>query len=157
MRKLRIAALVAMILGIAAGAGTTASAAPIGNLASVPDRAVTDNPLLDKVHWRGWRHCHWRHGWRRCHGGGYSYYYGGYPYYYGGYPYFYGGWWPGIRFGHRHHHRHFRHHGFRHFGHHGFRGGHGFRGHGFRGHGFRGGHGFGGFRGGMGFGGGRFR
>src|SRR5687768_10404744 len=118
MRKLSIGVLVAMILGLAAGAGTTASA--IGNLATVPDRAATDNPLLDKVHWRGWRHCHWRHGWRRCHGD-YAYY--------GGYPYYYGGWGPGIhlRFGH---HRHFRHHGFRHFGHHGFRG-----------HGFGGGHG----------------
>ncbi len=140
MRKLNICALVAIVLGLAAGVGTAASAAPIGNLATVPDRAAMDNPLLDKVHWRGWRHCHWRHGWRRCHGDyGYSY---GYPYYYGGY-----GWWPGIHlgFGHRHHHhrncrnhglRHFGHHGCRHHGHHGFRVFHGFRG------------GFGGFRGG---------
>jgi hypothetical protein len=165
MRNLTIGTLMAVVLGVAAGVGTTASAAPIGNLATVPDRVGTANPLLDRVHWRGWRHCHWRHGWRRCHGGGYGYYYGGYPYYgYGGYY----GWWPGIfRFGHRHRHYGHRHYGYRHYGYRGFRGGYGgyrgFRGgyggyRGFRGgYGFGGGRGFGGFRGGMGFRGGGFR
>jgi hypothetical protein len=137
MRKLTMMALSAVVLGLAGAAGTPASAAPIGNVATLPDRTVTGaNPLLDKVHWRRYRHCHWRHGWRRCHGG-YRRHYRHYSY--GGYPYYYGG--PGIHFrfgGHRH--RHYRHHRFgrHHFGggYRGFRGGHGFRG------GFgRGGHG----------------
>src|SRR5512134_1042551 len=118
MRKVSIAALGAMILGLAAGAGTTASAAPIGNVATLPDRAGAANSPVDQV---GWRHGHWRHGHHGHHGHGhhgwrrwYGYSYGS-PYYYGGY-----GWGPGIYlgFGHRHHHhRHFGHHGFRHHRH----------------------------------------
>ena len=58
--------------------------------------------LVDTVHWRRWRHCHWRHGWRRCHGyGGYRRY--GYGYGPGYYGYRWGG--PAIVLGfggHRH-------------------------------------------------------
>ncbi len=139
MRKLTMMALSAVVLGLAGAAATPASAAPIGNVAALPDRTVTGaNPLLEPVHWRRWRHCHWRHGWRRCHGGYRRHYR---HYYYGGYPYYYGG--PSIylRFG-GHRHRHFRHHRF---------GGHRFSGHRFGGHRF-GGHRFGGHRGFRGFG-----
>jgi hypothetical protein len=80
MRKLAMLTVSAVLLGLAGAAGTPAKAAPIGNVATVPDRAVTGaNPLLDKVHWRRWRHCHRHHGWRRCHGGLHRRYYGGRP------------------------------------------------------------------------------
>ena len=44
MRNWSIGALLAMILGLAAGAGTAASAAPIGNLATVP--ALSENNIV---------------------------------------------------------------------------------------------------------------
>jgi hypothetical protein len=87
-----------------------AGAAPISGGALKQDVPAADRQI-DAVHYRGWRHCHWRRGYRHCHGG-YAYYdYDDYPYYYG-YPGFYG---YGFRFGHRHHHHH---------GHHGHHGGH---------------------------------
>jgi hypothetical protein len=86
------AALVTFIL-----AGTPSSQAmPAGPISkSVQQGSST---LLDTVHWRRWRHCHWRAGWRRCHG------YRGYRRYgYGHYGYRWGG--PSIVLGfggHRH-------------------------------------------------------
>jgi len=53
--------------------------------AKAPDTSA-ERSNLEQVHWRRYRHCHWRYGYRRCHGGyayrpyGYSYGYG-YPYY----------------------------------------------------------------------------
>ena len=118
MKKLTMLALSAALLGSAGAAGTPASAAPMGNVATLPDRAAVTgaSPFLGKV---GWRHGHRGYGWgggRYGHYRGYSdpYYYGGYypsyrsyggysPYYYSS-PYYYGG--PSIYFGfggHRHH------------------------------------------------------
>jgi hypothetical protein len=51
MRNWSIGALVAMILGLAAGAGSTASAAPIGNLATVP--ALSENNIVVPAARRG--------------------------------------------------------------------------------------------------------
>ena len=51
-----------------------ASAAPAG-MAGL-NSAVATQPAAEKVHWRPYRHCHWRRGFRRCHGG--VAYYGGY-------------------------------------------------------------------------------
>src|SRR5262245_32578228 len=88
-----------------------AGAAPIGGLKQ--DVTAADRQI-DAVHYRDWRHCHWRQGYRYCHGGyvrpyrDYDYYYDDYPYYYG-YPGFYG---YGFRFGHHHHH-HGHHGGYR--------------------------------------------
>jgi hypothetical protein len=124
MRKLTMLTLSAALLGFAGAAGTPANAAPIGNVATVPDSAVTgaESPFLSKAGWRhghrgygyrgyGYRGYGYRgYGWRRWHGGGYGYSGGYYPYRYsyGAYPFFYGG--PSIYFGfggHRHH-RHWR-------------------------------------------------
>lgn len=107
-----------VLLGLVGLTPTSAFAAPSGQALALPKGELASATGVVQVHWRGYRHCHWRHGWRRCHGG----YYG----YYG----------PGVylHFGHRHRfhrNRHFGHHrGFhrRGFGHHrGFRrhGGHG--------------------------------
>jgi len=55
---------------------------------AAPMSAPTDiaaSGIAEQVHWRGYRHCHWRGGYRRCHGGQY---YGGT--YWGG---------PGLYFG----------------------------------------------------------
>lgn len=46
-------------------APTAASAAP---LATAPPLAGQSSDV-ENIHWRGWRHCHWRHGDRFCHGG----------------------------------------------------------------------------------------
>ena len=108
------AALLAMMITV------PASAAPISG-GMLKDVTAADRQI-DAVHYRDWRHCHWRGGYRYCHGG-YDYDYGyDYPYYYG---------YPGysvFRFGHRHHrhHGHHGHHG-RHGHHGGHRGGHGGR------------------------------
>lgn len=83
MRLLRTCAISgALALSLAAGAQAlpaTKALAP----------GVSGNSAVEPVHYRPYRHCHWRYGYRRCHGG----YYGGYgyrPYYsYGyGYPYY---------------------------------------------------------------------
>lgn len=44
-----------------------ASAAPIG-LAAFDAEGLTKT-TAEKVHWRPYRHCHWRRGERWCHGG----------------------------------------------------------------------------------------
>lgn len=46
-------------------AAAPASALPKGPVSSETGAAS----IVDNVHWRGWRHCHWRHGERFCHGG----------------------------------------------------------------------------------------
>jgi hypothetical protein len=75
-----------------------ASAAPSG-LGTLKGATTIDSSAT-KVHWRRYRHCHWRHGRRHCHG---RRHYRSY------------GWGPsfGIYFGsgkrhHRHHRRHHR-------------------------------------------------
>jgi hypothetical protein len=74
-----------------------ASAAPIG--LDLLKSATSNSAVAEKVHWRGYRHCHRRWGYGRCHG----------P------RHFYRGWGPGIhlylgpRHRHWHHRRHFRH------------------------------------------------
>jgi hypothetical protein len=77
-------------------ASSPANAAPLSNVGGLKDAGTTTS--LQQVHYRPYRHCHWRHGYRRCHGGyGYRYGYG------------YG---PGVylNFGGRRHHHHHRHH-----------------------------------------------
>jgi len=32
------------------------------------DPGAATNPGLEQVHWRPYRHCHWRRGYRWCHG-----------------------------------------------------------------------------------------
>ena len=64
---------------------TSSQATPAGPISRSVEQSSS---LLQPVHWRRWRHCHWRAGWRRCHG--YRSYrrYGYYrPYYYR--PYYY--------------------------------------------------------------------
>jgi len=48
-----------------AAAPTSATAAP---LATAP-RLDASSATVTNVHWRKWRHCHWRFGERYCHGG----------------------------------------------------------------------------------------
>ena len=114
MRNLTKLTLLAALLGFAGA--SPSNAAPIGNVATLPDGAVTgaESQFLKA----GWRHGHRGYGhrgygWRRWHGGGfypYGYYGGYYPYRYsyGAYPFFYGG--PSIYFGFGgdRHHRHWR-------------------------------------------------
>lgn len=56
----------AVVAAAALGLGATANAAPLSPVQKAMD-AQTQN--LQKVDWRGYRHCHWRHGRRWCHGG----------------------------------------------------------------------------------------
>ena len=72
-----------------------ASAAPLGAVAL--QAAAQSDSAAQQVHWRGYRHCHWRHGRRYCHGRRYGRVYG----------------WPGVGIyvGPRHHHRHHWHRG----------------------------------------------
>src|SRR5262245_58454685 len=114
MRRSQLGLFGAALLVITVPAG----AVPISG-GVLKDVAAADRQI-DAVHYRDWRHCHWRRGYRYCHGGDdYDY---GYDDYYG-YPSY-----SVFRFGHRHH-RHHGHHGHhRHHGHHGgHRGGHGGR------------------------------
>lgn len=75
---------------------TSAIAGPLPTSATKPHV----NGISQEVHYRDFRHCHWRHGHRWCHGG--YRYYNDYGYS------------PGIvlRFGHfgHHHHHHGGHH-----------------------------------------------
>jgi hypothetical protein len=99
MRK--IVSVTASIAGLLLVGSVSASSAPVSNADTLRQIGLAPTNI-EQVHWRSYRHCHWRYGWRRCHGG-YARYYR--PYYYGS---------PGIylRFGghrhHRHHHRHWR-------------------------------------------------
>lgn len=89
----------------------SASAAPISG--DVLNEAVAGaDRQLQAVHYRGWRHCHWRHGRRHCHGR-YARAYRYNDYGYNPYRYGYYGFYPGISlgFGHHHHHHHGGHHG----------------------------------------------
>jgi hypothetical protein len=74
---------------------SSASAAPLGNVEELRADGATTS-ALQPVHWRRYRHCHWRHGYRRCHGGyGRRYGYGYAP-----------GLYLNFGRGHRHHHHH---------------------------------------------------
>jgi hypothetical protein len=66
----------AVVAAAALGLGATANAAPLSPVQKAMD-AQTQN--LQKVDWRGYRHCHWRNGRRWCHGG-YGYRRGYYGY-----------------------------------------------------------------------------
>jgi hypothetical protein len=98
MRK--IVAVAASIAGLLLVGSVSASSAPLANADTLRQAGLAPTNI-EQVHWRGYRHCHWRYGYRRCHGG---HYYRPYPYW---------GWGPGIHFrfggGHRHHFHH-RHH-----------------------------------------------
>lgn len=97
----------AALLAIASTFSPPANAAPMGKLPNAKDRAD-----VTQVHYRSYRHCHWRHGHRWCHGPDYGYY-----------DYDYG---PNVTFGfsgHRHHRHH--HGGVHHHGGHGHGHGHG--------------------------------
>jgi len=65
-----------MKIAIVAAAGLTAAVMCTGGAAqATPAALIQVKPKLDssglaQVHWRGYRHCHWRHGDRWCHGGG---------------------------------------------------------------------------------------
>jgi hypothetical protein len=94
MRKLVISCTT-LALSMFALATGPANAAPVG--LHLLKSATSNSAVAEKVHWRGYRHCHRRYGYRRCHGG-YAYY----------------GYGPSIVLGfggRRHHHHHFR--GFR--------------------------------------------
>jgi hypothetical protein len=89
----------AVVLGLAALTAGTANSAPAS--LDLLKSATAASPAAEKMHWRGYRHCHWRWGYRRCHG----------PRHY------YRGWGPGIHLfigprhhRHWHHRRHFNRH-----------------------------------------------
>ena len=88
-------AAAAAVFGLAA----SANAAPVSS-AALQGGASTTSALTEHVHYRGYRHCHWRGGIRRCHGG-YGNRYSGSPGIY-------------LRCGNRNHGH--RHHGNRHHG-----------------------------------------
>lgn len=93
MNRFRILAVAAA--GAAVLLASPASAAPAGS-GTEPLRAATvTGDMVQKVHWRRYRHCHRRYGRRRCHGGRRYYRYGVLP-------------GVGIYIGRRHHHRHHR-------------------------------------------------
>ncbi len=85
----KIFAAAASVAGLLCLASVPASAAPLTN-SDTARQIILSDAAIQPAHWRGYRHCHWRHGWRRCHGG---YHYRRYyrPYYddYGYYPYYY--------------------------------------------------------------------
>jgi hypothetical protein len=86
-----------LALALALSFGSTLLS-PTADAAVVPalpgyDKAAADSPAID-VHYRNYRHCHWRYGERWCHG--HRRHLG----IYGGGPSIY------LNFGHRHHNRH---------------------------------------------------
>lgn len=62
IRSLALAAAAAGLMAVAAPTGATAAPISTAPRLDVPGGAMN-------VHWRGWRHCHWRYGERYCHGG----------------------------------------------------------------------------------------
>jgi hypothetical protein len=88
----------AFALGALQFSGASAHAAPMP-AAGLAKSIAVDQTGLQQVHWRPYRHCHWRWGRRYCHGG----YRPRVGLYFG----------PGYYYGYRHHHRHFRHHRWR--------------------------------------------
>lgn len=85
MRLMTILAGAAFALVGAAATPASAVPAPSADKIAAPQSAV------QKVHWRGYRHCHRRYGYRRCHG-----------------PRVYGGWYgPGLYFNFGHNRRHY--------------------------------------------------
>lgn len=84
--------MIAAVFAVAAlqFGGTAANAGPV--VAGFAKSTVVDRAELQQVHYRPYRHCHWRWGRRYCHGG----YRPGVGLYFG----------PGYR--HRYHHRHHR-------------------------------------------------
>ncbi len=97
MRKFVIACGTVVLSLFALGSGP-ASATPTG--LDLLKSTSSNSALAERVHWRGYRHCHRRRGYRRCHG----------P------RHFYRGRGPGIylylgsRHRHGHHRRHHRRH-----------------------------------------------
>ena len=94
MRLLRLATLVVALLGGSIGVlSGPASATPLSGATSASVAGpLSDNPLLEKSHWRPYYHRHrWRH-WRRHHWR---------PYYYHPRRHHWGYWRP---WHHRHHH-----------------------------------------------------
>lgn len=79
-KKMRLSTVLsaAMLCCGVVGLSSAAGAAPAG-LHGVKSSAAQ---LVDKVHWRGYRHCHRRWGYRRCHGA-YRYYRPGFSLYIG--------------------------------------------------------------------------
>lgn len=102
MTKRMLVAAAALASALTLGS-LPASSAPVAAQLGFLKLADEGDSIRQPVHWRGFRHCHWRHGWRRCHGGYRHYGFSPYPYW---------GWGPGIyfRFGGHHHHHHFGHH-----------------------------------------------
>jgi hypothetical protein len=88
-----------------AAAGTTAQAAPLGNVQA--NHAVEENSAVQNVAWV--RRCHWHRGHRHCRRVWRDAYYHSDPDYYGG-PYY--GYGPsiGFSFGGGHHGHHGHHH-----------------------------------------------
>ncbi len=96
-------ALKSTLVAAAFAAVTSLSFAGSANaLPAVPNGVNVDqSSQLEQVHYRGYRHCHWRHGHRHCHGGRAYRSYGYTP----GVSIYIG---KGKRhgYGHRRHHRH---------------------------------------------------
>ena len=59
---LQAAACAGLVLTMAPAMAT---AAPLSTAPAIGNEASN----VSNVHWRSWRHCHWRHGERFCHGG----------------------------------------------------------------------------------------
>lgn len=100
MRKTLLAAAVGGLL-MAMGLSGPASAAPVGAgaLAAATERAAPGG--VETVHYRPYRHCHWRYGRRWCHGPHFGYY--GYGF---GPGWGYGGGYYGKKHWKKHHHHH---------------------------------------------------
>lgn len=89
---------IAAALSVAPLMASPASATPTA-LGSVKAARAGGASATTPVHWRRYRHCHWRHGRRVCHGRRHHR------------RYYYDGWYglPGVGIyfgGRRHHHRH---------------------------------------------------
>ena len=66
--KLRLSGT-AMAISLSTVLATSTNAAP---LAPSRPAVAPESSGVQNVHWRGYRHCHWRDGERWCHGGGYD-------------------------------------------------------------------------------------